>query len=119
MFNARTEQMRPSIAQVYADHGGYPVIPGHNNRRTGWGIVRGAWATGDGQPSLRLCRGSCPNLERTIPAMVHDPLDPEDVADKLHGSKTEDHAVDALRYAVSVEAGPIREEQVTDIRWAA
>lgn len=51
--------------------------------------------------------------------MVHDPLDPEDVADKLHGTKTEDHAPDALRYALSIEAGPSWDEDVQDIQWAA
>ena len=132
MFNARTEQNRPSIAQVYADCGVKDIIPGHNNRRTGWAVLRralaigertregsGRVATGDGQPRLRLFRNVAPNLERTIPAMVHDPLDPEDVADKLHGSKTEDHAADALRYAMSVEAAPVQADEVMDIRWAA
>lgn len=119
MFNARSEQMRPSIAQVYADHGVPNIIPGHNNRRTGWAVLRRALATGDGGPRLRLFRGACPNLERLMPAMVHDPLDPEDIADKLHGTKTEDHAPDALRYAMSVEAAPYQDEGPTDLRWAA
>ena len=116
MFNARTEQGRPSIAQVYADRGVWPVVAGHNNRRTGWAVVRRALATGDGQPRLRLFKGRAPNLERTLPAMVHDPLDPEDVADKLRGQKTEDHAPDALRYGLSVEAGR-EEEDVAEVRW--
>lgn len=149
MFNARTEQMRPSIAQVYADAGLYPLVPGHNNRRTGWAVLRRALASREGRadpsplagtgvatpsgagtisprfettpalPRLRLFRGACPNLERTLPAMVHDPLDPEDVADKLRGTKTEDHAPDALRYALSVEAGPEQDEQVTELRWGS
>jgi PBSX family phage terminase large subunit len=114
MFNARTEQNRPSIAQVYADNGVWPIIPGHNNRRTGWAVVRRALAFGDGvPPRLRVFRNHCPNLERTLPAMVHDPLDPEDVADKLRGTKTEDHAPDSLRYGMSIEASP---EQDTDVR---
>ena len=142
MFNARSEQQRPSIAQVYVDHGVWPVIPGHNNRRTGWATVRRVLAHGRGEdteadaeapvsaastprsgsapavPRLRLFRGAAPNLERTLPAMVHDPLDPEDVADKLRGSKTEDHAPDALRYALSIEAGPAYDESVGEMRWA-
>lgn len=142
MFNPRTEQQRPSIAQVYADHGVFPVVPGHNNRRTGWAIMRRALAHGGGAgaegpalsvgsdasashstpalPRLRLFRGRCPNLERTLPALVHDPLDPEDVADVLRHVKTEDHAPDALRYALSVEAGPSpAEEQPVEIAWGA
>jgi phage terminase large subunit len=117
MFNARTEQNRPSIAQVYADGGVWPIVPGHNNRRTGWAVVRRALAHEDGPPRLRLFQGRCPNLERTLPAMVHDPLDPEDVADKLHGTKTEDHAPDSLRYGLSVEAAPVPDETVGGVAW--
>jgi hypothetical protein len=36
--------------------------------------------------------------------MVRDQLDPEDVADKVRSQKTEDHAVDALRYGLAAEA---------------
>ena len=49
--------------------------------------------------------------------MVHDPLDPEDVADKLHGTKTEDHAPDALRYGLSIEAAPVEEQAVGSVAW--
>ena len=114
MFNARTEQNRPSIAQVYADNGVWPIIPGHNNRRTGWAVVRRALAHDDGPPRLRVFKDACPNLVRTLPAMVHDPLDPEDVADKLHNQKTEDHAPDSLRYGLSIEASPTPDD--TDVR---
>ena len=130
MFNARTESGRPSIAQVYADHEVWPVIPGHNNRRTGWAVCRRAMAwtpAGDSSkgepdsppagPRLRIFRDRCPNLVRTLPAMVHDPLDPEDVADKLHGTKTEDHAPDALRYGLSIEAAPVEEQAVGSVAW--
>jgi phage terminase large subunit len=114
MFNARTEAQRPSIAQVYGSVLG-EVVAGMNNRRTGWSVVRAALAVGDGGPRLRVIRGACPNLERTLPAMVRDPLDPEDVADKLKGQKTEDHAVDALRYGLAAEAQPERDERVVEL----
>ena len=74
-------------------------------------------AVGDGGPRLKVLRGVAPNLERTLPAMVHDPLDPEDVADKLRGQKTEDHSVDALRYGVCAEAGPVVDEGPLEMRW--
>ena len=129
MFNARTESNRPSIASVYASNGVEFITPGFNNRRTGWSIVRAALADSskdesDSQlegkragPRLQLVRGMCPNLERTLPAMVHDPLDPEDVADKLHGKKTEDHAPDALRYGLAVEAAPTPDETPMTVSW--
>jgi len=112
MFNARSEANRPSIAQVYASAGLENIAVGFNNRRTGWAIVRRAM-----NGRLRLFRERCPNLERTLPAMVHDPLDPEDVADKLHGVKTEDHAPDALRYGLAIEAGPQEEQDVVEVAW--
>lgn len=114
MFNARTEAQRPSIAQVYAGICG-EVVPGQNSRRTGWAVVRRALAIGEGGPRLRVLRGRCPNLERTLPAMVMDPLDPEDVADKLKGQKTEDHAVDALRYGLCAEAQRAEEAAVVEL----
>ena len=128
MFNARTESNRPSIASVYAANGVDNIVAGFNNRRTGWAIVRRALALpdkGEGEPGLapagprlQLFRGCCPNLERTLPAMVHDPLDPEDVADKLHGKKTEDHAPDALRYGLALEAGPEPgADEVMEVTW--
>jgi len=125
MFNARTEQNKPSIAQVYASGGISNIVQGFNNRRTGWSIIRRALAIPDsgtsepgaGLPRLRIFADACPNLERTLPAMVRDPLDPEDVADKLHGKKTEDHAPDALRYGMAIEAGPSADETVGSVSW--
>jgi PBSX family phage terminase large subunit len=114
MFNERTESNRPSIASVYANICG-TVYPGMNARKPGWAIVRNAMATTeqlpDGTtitkaPRLRVMRERCPNLLRTLPAMVKDPLDPEDLADKVNGVKTEDHACDTLRYGLVAEAQP-------------
>jgi phage terminase large subunit len=113
MFAKRAEQNRPSIASVYAAHG-VPLVAGGNNRKHGWSVVRAALATeavdpdtGERtptEPRLYVFRDRCPNLVRTLPAMVVDPLDPEDLADALRGKKTEDHAVDALRYGLVLEA---------------
>lgn len=116
MFNNRTEQQRPSIARVYQQHG-IDLKPGTNNRRAGWQACLRALAWKDigpdGEvvekpPRFRVMRGRCPNLVRTLPAMVRDPLDPEDVADAVNGQKTEDHPVDAWRYGMMVEAAPAR-----------
>ena len=119
MFNARTEQMRPSIAHVYADCGVWPVQPGMNNRKQGWAIVRRALAhEGSGVPRLRVLDGCAPNLCRTLPTLVHDPLDPEDVADAIKQTKTEDHAPDALRYGLCAEAQPPEPTEISDVRWS-
>jgi len=125
MFNARTEMQRPSIAHVYAANGVWPVYPGMNSRKQGWAIMRRALASekaplGHVQvpPRLRVLEGRAPNLVRTLPSLVHDPLDPEDVADALNGTKTEDHAPDALRYGLCAEAQPPEATEVGDIRWS-
>lgn len=118
MFNRRTEQEKPSIAAVYARVlaprlPAEAIVPGMNDRHSGWTTVRNAMAHDEGPPRLRVVGVHCPNLLRTLPAMVHDPLDAEDLADKVGGVKTEDHAVDALRYglvleATRPEAGPVK-----------
>lgn len=107
MFAERREAKLPSIASVY-QAAGIPLCPGTNNRKQGWAEVRRLLAHDKGPPILQVVRGACPNLIRTLPAMVRDPLDPEDLADAIKGVKTEDHAVDCLRYAVMFE-GPANE----------
>jgi hypothetical protein len=122
MFNQRGEQNRPSIAYIYAAQGVQHlsrggIVPGMNNRRQGWAIVRRALAHGalvteqrdvepDELPRLRIMGSRCPNLVRNLPAMVCDPLDPEDVADKIGHVRTPDDEVDALRYGLCAEAQP-------------
>lgn len=108
MFNARTESGRPSIAAVYAQNG-VGLVPAINNRIAGWQVVRRALA--GKAPRLQIMRGRCPNLIRTIPEMVQDPLDPEDLADKVKSTKTEDHAVDACRYGLMHEGQPRKAAQ--------
>jgi phage terminase large subunit len=113
MFNNRTEQNKPSIASVYHQHG-VPLVPGVNSRIAGWQTVRRAlaWKGEDGEekkPRLQVLDGRAPNLVRTLPSMVHDPLDSEDLADKVKGVKTEDHPADTLRYGLMLEAMPTRQ----------
>ena len=47
-------------------------------------------------PKFFIIKGKCPNLERTLPNMVRDDKNPEDL-----DTTTEDHAVDACRYALT------------------
>lgn len=117
-FNNRTEQQKPSIARVYWENGLRPLAPGVNKRIPGWQAVRKALADGKEagreRPRLQILEGRAPNLVRTLPTMVADPLNTEDLADKIKGRKTEDHAVDALRYGVVLEAMP--EQQKIKLR---
>jgi len=50
----------------------------------------------DGLPGLQVFEGMCPNLVRTIPALMTDPMHPEDLVDGQ-----EDHAFDALTYGLT------------------
>lgn len=106
MFNPRTEQQRPSIAQVYASILGPGLWAGMNTRKQGWAIMRRALAHDEHAPRFQVLRGTAPNLCRELPSLVHDPLDPEDVADVVHGKKIDDHAADACRYGLAAEAQP-------------
>ncbi len=111
MFNQRSEQRRPSIAQVYADKGlarmtVQGIYPAQNNRKQGWAILRRALAHDEGPPHWRWFRGRCPNLERELPALVRDPLDPEDTLQTVRTKEVSDHAADAARYGLAAEAIP-------------
>lgn len=108
MFNKRTEQNKPSIAWIYAKNHVRPIVPGVNERIAGWQTVRRclAWDEDKPNPRLLVMKGRAPNLIRTLPMMVHDPLDSEDLADKIRGVKTEDHGVDCLRYGLMFESMP-------------
>jgi phage terminase large subunit len=85
-----------SIAEQFQGFGisNAPSAKGPGSRVAGWNMVRQALAVGAGgnPPKLRVF-STCSNLIRTLPAMVHDKLKPEDL-----DTKAEDHACDALRY---------------------
>ncbi len=125
MFNPRTEQMRPSIAQIYQAFGVPHIAPAFNNRVQGWAVVRRALAWGDqvaeqrkvepeSLPRLKIMHQRAPNLTRNLPAMVIDPLNNEDVADKINGTRTPDDEVDALRYGLCAEAQPVNQEAAVE-----
>jgi hypothetical protein len=88
----------PSIAERFAARG-VMFKPADNKRvgRTGamagWDLVRQRLIGEDDQPMLYVL-STCNNLIRTLPVMQHDAARPEDV-----DTQSEDHAVDALRYA--------------------
>lgn len=85
-----------SIAEQFRKCGviNAPSAKGPGSRVAGWNMVRTALSVSGPRdiPKLRVF-GTCTNLIRTLPAMVHDKLKPEDL-----DTKAEDHACDALRY---------------------
>ena len=98
----------PTVADVMATNG-WAMAEADNSRKNGWARVRDflAWQENDqGQmvkePMWQVFEGpgspkglGCPNLIRTLPALVHDQHDPEDV-----NTDCEDHAPDTLRYGL-------------------
>ena len=83
-----------SIAEVFA-RGGVPLIRADNARIPGWQRVREYLADADdGLPRLLIFR-TCENLIRTLPLLTFDEHFTEDV-----GGNCEDHAPEALRYAL-------------------
>ena len=82
------------IADVFARNG-VPLLPADNRRVHGWQRLREALALqADGQPGLVIFP-QCTELLRTLPLLTYDEHDHEDVSDGC-----EDHAPEALRYAV-------------------
>ena len=89
-----------SIAEVMATHG-WAMTQAENDRKSGWARVR-QYLSYDQDDAGRITRApmwqcfeTCRNTTRTLPAMVHDEHDPEDV-----DTKGEDHAPDTLRYGL-------------------
>lgn len=103
-----------SVADVYAENG-CDLIPAKKGERlVGWQRVRSYLAEGpacahhrakgwDTCPMLHVLDGAAPNLVRTLPTLPYDTTASrvEDV-----DTKAEDHAADALRYALIQLAQP-------------
>jgi phage terminase large subunit len=85
---------------------GWTCVKADKGRANGWSRVRGAlkW-TEEKTPELQIFR-TCGNLIRTLPTMVFDEHNLEDL-----DSDAEDHAVDALRYGLMP---PIIESKLPD-----
>ncbi len=75
--------------------------PANNTRVNGWMKI----AEMLHHKKLYVIKGRCPNLVRTIPLMIRDEKNPEDVDTTL-----EDHAMDALRYLINHIQVPSRPE---------
>jgi hypothetical protein len=100
-----------SIYEEYAQEG-LGCLKADNDRIGGWQLVHDVLADGplcrwhehqkeqgrwhqDTCPMLHVFDGTCPNLVRTLPDLPYDKTKIEDV-----DTKVEDHAADALRYAL-------------------
>lgn len=79
---------------------GLHVWKGDNNRVAGWSRLREYLRDPQGKPHIFITE-NCVNLIRTLPSLVHDKINVEDV-----DSDCEDHGPDALRYGVMSRPRP-------------
>ena len=82
--------------------------PANNNRVNGWRNMAYLmdWNKKK-RPRFYIIDGTCRNLSRTIPLMIRDEKNPEDIDTTL-----EDHALDACRYALTHTQVPQKPERV-------
>lgn len=81
---------------------GVSLVEGDNQRVLGWGRFR-EWLepASDGQPWLIIDPVACPYAHRTLPTLVVDKNDPEDL-----NSDGEDHPADTIRYGLMARPSP-------------
>lgn len=79
-------------AQEFYQAEGVNLTAANNDRVNGWMAVREHLKHQDGPPKLRVFN-TCTNLIRTLPELIHDETNPEDL-----NTDGEDHLADALRY---------------------
>lgn len=94
----RNKDTGKSTADIFAENNQY-LTKADNNRVQGWLAVH-EWLKifedEQGQPTSKLkIFSNCTNLIRTLPALIHDDKNPNDVANEPHELT---HAPDALRY---------------------
>lgn len=89
-------------AETFSRHG-VPMVKGNNDRVLGWGRLRHWFRLApDGLPWL-MVHPDCVTLIRTVPGLVRDKHDPDDV-----DTTGEDHPADCLRYGVMSHPQPKR-----------
>lgn len=89
------ENIVTSTADEFARHG-VPLTRADNDRLSGKRKVDKALANlPDGEPGLVVFR-NCPNIIRTLPELIRDKKNPEDV-----DTTGEDHGYDSIRYGLT------------------
>ena len=84
------------------------LVPANNSRVIGWrNMAQLMHHDKNTMPNFFILKDTCPNLTRTIPDMIRDDKNPEDIDTNL-----EDHICDALRYALTHTQAPIKPPKV-------
>jgi hypothetical protein len=82
-----------------------PMRAGDNDRFNGWNRVHELLRLDEQNQPWITVSPDCKYLVRTLPAMVQDDHDPEDI-----DTAKDDHAVDALRYGAMSRPSPTRKD---------
>ena len=93
-----------SIAEVFIN-AGIPLEPADNRRVIGWTRVREYLRDAPDDLPWWRANSCCENLLRTLPELIHDERNVEDV-----DGDCEDHAPEALRYALMSRPSPISDD---------
>jgi hypothetical protein len=103
----------PSHAEVMGRHG-LILRPGDHNRHAGYLEMRGRIAGNEDGPMFYVTKNCHDGFWRTVPDLVMDEADPEDV-----DTDQEDHAYDDARYACMSRpwAKPIEKKEPKVERW--
>lgn len=82
-----------TIAEVYIRNGVNDLVPSSKDRKAGWDFMHQylRW-NAEREPQIKFF-STCTEAIRTIPTLIHDDKDPEDV-----DTDGEDHAADEIRY---------------------
>lgn len=100
MWNRRQDTGR-SVADIFGDYGIY-LRKASNDRVQGWFDMKEWLKPTTGEAGERTAKlkvfNTCRNLIRCIPAVIHDPRNPNDVSKEPHEYT---HAVDAMRYFIA------------------
>jgi hypothetical protein len=80
------------------------LVPANNSRVIGWRNMAQLMHYKKGLlPNFFIIDGACPNLTRTLPEMIRDDKNPEDIDTTL-----EDHICDAVRYSLTHIQAPAK-----------
>lgn len=100
-MKAKTGHGRGESIMETLQRKGLPMRKGDNDRRNGWARVHELLSLApDGIPWLTV-EPTCKYLIRSMASAISDPKDPEDV-----DTRTDDHALDALRYGAMSRPSP-------------
>ena len=100
LWNRRQDSGKSGFEVMQAVSGMPPMCAADNRRVPGWRVLREYLQPAEGAPILRIS-SVCTELIRSMPALLCDPMRPEDASDEPHAVT---HAPEALRYAVMSRA---------------